>query len=135
VKGQRPYLVWVCAPTLPGQEKAFVVKKISHVQSRRNMARRRRKVAARHARAGHWPARPAPMLAAGKVGYQVGGNVEATCFGGIAAVHRLVTKLGLVRQLNDRLDLLKVHLPLPRVRPCAEPGLQRAVWWHAAGRH
>ena len=51
------------------------------------------------------------MLTLGKVGYEVGGNVDATCFGGIAAVHRLVTKLGLVEQINDRLELLKVHLP------------------------
>jgi hypothetical protein len=87
------------------------VKKISHVQSRRNSARRRRKVAARHARAGHWSARPKPMFTSGKVGYEVGANTDATCFGGIAAAHRLVVKLGLVDQINDGLQLLKVHLP------------------------
>ena len=87
------------------------MKKISHVQSRRNAARRRRRVATRHARAGHWGARPSPMLASGKVGYEVGGNVDATCFGGIATVHRLVTKLGLPERINQDLQLLKVHLP------------------------
>jgi len=87
------------------------VKKITHEQSRRNIARRRRKVAARHGRAGHWGARRRPMLNSGKVSYEVGANVDATSFGGIAAVHRLVTKLGLVDQINDRLALLKVHLP------------------------
>lgn len=51
------------------------------------------------------------MLTSGKVSYEIGGNVEATCFGGIAAVHRLVTKLGLVDQIDDGLHLLKVHLP------------------------
>ncbi|WP_345482675.1 IS1380 family transposase, partial [Actinopolymorpha pittospori] len=51
------------------------------------------------------------MLTSGKVAYEVGGNLDATCFGGIAAVHRLVTKLGLVDQINDGLHLLKVHLP------------------------
>jgi hypothetical protein len=88
-----------------------VVKKISHDQSRRNAARRRRKVAARHGRAGHWGVRPVPMLTTGKVGYEVGGNVDATCFGGVAAVHRLVTKLGLVERIDERLELLKLHLP------------------------
>jgi hypothetical protein len=87
------------------------VKKISHVQSRRNSARRRRKVAARHARAGHWSARPKPMFTSGKVSYEVGANTDATCFGGIAAAHRLVVKLGLVDQINEGLQLLKVHLP------------------------
>jgi len=68
-------------------------------------------VAARHARAGHWDARPKPMLNTGKVHYEVGGNIEATCFGGVAAVHRLVTRLGLVEAIDADLELLKVHLP------------------------
>jgi len=51
------------------------------------------------------------MLTSGKVGYEVGGNVDATCFGGVAAVHRLVTRLGLAECINERLQLLKVHLP------------------------
>ena len=51
------------------------------------------------------------MLTSGKVSYEVGANVDATCFGGIAAVHRLVSRLGLVEQLDEGLDLLKVHLP------------------------
>jgi hypothetical protein len=87
------------------------VKKIAHEQSRRNIARRRRKVAARHARAGHWGAQSGPMLNSGRVSYEVGGNVDATSFGGIAAVHRLVVKLGLVDRINDGVELLKVHLP------------------------
>jgi hypothetical protein len=37
--------------------------------------------------------------------------VDATCFGGIAALHRLVTKLGLPAAIDADLELLKVHLP------------------------
>ncbi len=51
------------------------------------------------------------MLTTGKIGYEIGGNVDATCFGGVAAVHRLVSKLGLVERIDARLELLKVHLP------------------------
>jgi hypothetical protein len=51
------------------------------------------------------------MLTSGPVGYEIGGNLDATCFGGIAAMHRLVTKLGLVEGIDQRLQLLKVHLP------------------------
>ena len=87
------------------------MKKISHEQSRRNLARRKRKVTVRHGRAGQWDAQPKPMLHAGKVDYEVGGNVDATCFGGVAAVHRLVSKLGLAEQIDADLELLKVHLP------------------------
>ena len=88
-----------------------MVKKIPQDQSRRNAARRRRRVAARHRLAGHWSPQPAPMLTTGPVGYEVGANVDATSFGGIAALHRLVTKLGLVEAIDADLDLLKVHLP------------------------
>jgi hypothetical protein len=50
-------------------------------------------VAARHALAGHWGQQGVPMLSSGKVSYEIGANIDVTCFGGIAAVHRLVTKL------------------------------------------
>jgi Transposase DDE domain group 1 len=51
------------------------------------------------------------MLTAGPVHYEVGANVDATGFGGIGAVHRLVTRLGLVEAIDADLELLKVHLP------------------------
>jgi hypothetical protein len=51
------------------------------------------------------------MLTSGKITYEVGGNVDAMCLGGIAAVHRMVTKLGLPEQIDEGLELLKVHLP------------------------
>jgi len=51
------------------------------------------------------------MLTAGPVHYEVGGNVDATCFGGIAALHRLVVRLGLPAAIDADLELLKVHLP------------------------
>jgi hypothetical protein len=51
------------------------------------------------------------MFGSGRVHYEVGANTEAMSFGGIAPVHRMVTKLGLVDQINAALNLLKVHLP------------------------
>jgi hypothetical protein len=88
-----------------------VVKTIPRDQSRRNAARRRRRIAARHRLAGRWAAQPTPMFTAGKITYEVGGYLEATPYGGLAVMHRLVTKLGLVEAINERLRLLKVHLP------------------------
>ena len=87
------------------------MKKISNKQSRRNIARRQRKVAARHAQAGHWDAQPQPMFNTGTVHYEVGVNTDAMSFGGIAAVHRMVTKLGLPQSIDAHLELLKRHLP------------------------
>jgi len=85
--------------------------KIAHSQSRRNSAKRRRKVAARHRQAGHWSVQPSPMMTTGKIGYEVGANIDATSFGGIGAVHRMAVKLGLADQINQDLELLKVHRP------------------------
>jgi Transposase DDE domain group 1 len=51
------------------------------------------------------------MFTSGRVSYEVADSGEATCFGGIAAVHRLVSKLGLVEAIDDELELLRVHLP------------------------
>jgi hypothetical protein len=51
------------------------------------------------------------MFGSGKVHYEIGGKGDVMSYGGIGAVHRLVTKLGLPRQIDERLHLLKVHLP------------------------
>ena len=87
------------------------MKRISRKQSRRNIEKRRRRVASRHAQAGHWTCRDRPMFSNGTVHYEVGANTDAMSFGGIVAVHRLITKLGLSEEINDQLPLLKVHLP------------------------
>jgi hypothetical protein len=68
-------------------------------------------VAARHRLAGRWGEQPVPMFTSGKISYEVGGHLEVTPYGGLAAMHRLVTKLGLVEEINTRLKLLKIHLP------------------------
>jgi deazaflavin-dependent oxidoreductase (nitroreductase family) len=45
------------------------------------------------------------MFTSGKITYEVGGYLEATPYGGLAAMHRLVTKLGLVDAINERVHL------------------------------
>ena len=51
------------------------------------------------------------MMRSGKIHYEIGANVDAMSYGGIGAVHRLVGKLGLPRLIDERIELLKVHLP------------------------
>ncbi len=51
------------------------------------------------------------MLTSQKIDYEIGGNVEATPYGGVFAMHRLVTRLGLVKAIDAALNLLKIHLP------------------------
>jgi len=51
------------------------------------------------------------MLSSAPVHYEIGGYTDVINCGGIGVVHRLVTKLGLPQQIDERLHLLKVHLP------------------------
>ena len=51
------------------------------------------------------------MLTSAKISYEIGGNVEATPYGGLFAMHRLVTVLGLAKAIDAALKLLKIHLP------------------------
>jgi hypothetical protein len=88
-----------------------VVKRITVDQSRRNAARRARKVQARHRLAGHLGVQLKPMFTTGKINYEVGDQIEATPFGGLAAIHQMVVALGLPQEINDALRLLKVHMP------------------------
>ena len=87
------------------------MKKITKKQSRSNIRKRKSKAAARHAKAGTWTQQPSPMFVGGKLHVEVGGNTEAMSFGGIAPIHRMVSKLGLVSRIDADLNLLKVHLP------------------------
>ena len=91
--------------------RAFPVKRMSAKTSRRNSARRRRKVEARHAQAGHWSPQDDPMFTTGPIHYEIGGYTDAMSYGGLGVVHRLVTKLGLQEEIDARVHLLKVHLP------------------------
>ena len=52
-----------------------------------------------------------PELTAANIRYELADRTRAIAAGGIGAVHRLVNRLGLDREANDRLGLLKVHLP------------------------
>ncbi len=52
-----------------------------------------------------------PMWTASNIHYEISDRVRAVAPGGIGAIHLLAQKLGLVRDINDDLHLLKRHLP------------------------
>lgn len=66
---------------------------------------------ARHRRAGRRRARARPVFGAGGLRYEIGARTSAMSFGGIGAARRLVSRLGLAREIDRRLKLLKRHLP------------------------
>ena len=52
-----------------------------------------------------------PMMTASNIRYEIADRARAIAPGGIGAIHLLAQKLGLVRDINDGLHLLKRHLP------------------------
>ena len=52
-----------------------------------------------------------PVLSATKVHYELADRVEAIGCGGIGAMHALVGRWGLAKEIDKRLGLLKIHMP------------------------
>ena len=59
----------------------------------------------------HWEDQPQPMMRGSNIHYELSGKIGATSYGGMGAMHTLVQSLGLVEEIDQRLELLKVHLP------------------------
>jgi len=58
-----------------------------------------------------WEDQPRPMMCGGNIHYELSGKIRATSYGGMGAMHTMVQGLGLVAEIDQHLELLKVHLP------------------------
>jgi hypothetical protein len=58
-----------------------------------------------------WEAQPAPMMRGRNIHYEVSDKTRANAYGGLGAIHTMVQRLGLVEEIDQHLQLLKVHLP------------------------
>jgi hypothetical protein len=96
----------VDAFTRPHAVQGFRVKTIfrSWFQNRKNRIQRRLDKK-------HDVATERPTLNASNIDYEVADRDRAVVHGGIGAIHTLVQQLGLPQAIDDRLHLLKVHLP------------------------
>jgi len=52
-----------------------------------------------------------PVLRSGKLVYEIADRVRAVACGGVALIHQLVQAVGLDREIDRRVSLLKIHLP------------------------
>jgi len=59
----------------------------------------------------NWSDQPGPMFKASNIHFEVAQRVQAVNCGGIGAMHLMVQRLGLVKDIDRNLQLLKVHLP------------------------
>jgi len=59
----------------------------------------------------HWEDQPQPMMRGSNIHYELSDKIGATGYGGMGAMHVMVQGLGLVEEIDQHLELLKVHLP------------------------
>jgi hypothetical protein len=83
---------------------------VSRRSRARRAAKRKRRIQYR-LRDRRWPDQPEPVLTASNIHYDVADRTRAFGVGGIGAIHLLVRRTGLAEAIDERLDLLKVHVP------------------------
>ena len=66
---------------------------------------------ARRLRPKNYTDQPKPMFQGGNIHYEVAERTGAVSCGGLGAIHTLAQQLGLVKEIDEHLQLLKVHLP------------------------
>jgi hypothetical protein len=59
----------------------------------------------------HWEDQVQPMMRGSNIHYELSGKIRATNYGGMGAMHTMVQSLGLVQEIDEHLELLKIHLP------------------------
>lgn len=52
-----------------------------------------------------------PLITASNIDYEIAGRTRAVAAGGLGAMQLMVKKLGLAEAIDERLQLLKLHLP------------------------
>lgn len=76
----------------------------------RELARRKRRLERRIDKADNRGCRR-PMFTASNIHYELSDKVQGLACGGIGAMHLLALRLGLPALIDERLELLKLHLP------------------------
>jgi hypothetical protein len=59
----------------------------------------------------NWPEQSKPMFCAANIHYETADRARGLAYGGIGAMHLLARQTGLVKAIDQKLQLLKLHLP------------------------
>lgn len=87
-------------------QRTFRVKRSYRKILRNRKARLERRLARKN-----FSAQAQPMLRGGNLRYEMAERAGAVGCGGLGAIHTMVQRLGLVADIDEHLQLLKVHLP------------------------
>ena len=75
------------------------------------IVRNRKRRIARRLAPRNWKAQEEPMLRGDNIHYELSEKSGAISYGGLGAIHAMVQRVGLVKEIDQHLELLKVHLP------------------------
>src|SRR4030066_549864 len=74
------------------------------------LRKKKRKIAKRLKRK-QWEEQERPMFTAKNIHYEIAEKGQAIACGGIGAIHQMVLRSGLVKEIDENLELLKMHVP------------------------
>jgi len=72
---------------------------------------RKQRIARRLDPKRRWSEQPSPMMSASNIHFEMAERGRALNYGGIGAIHLMGQRLGLAKEIDSRLQLLKRHLP------------------------
>jgi len=76
----------------------------------KKLAKRKRKINKR-VKKMQWPSQPKPMMAGSNIVYDFDGRHQGIAYGGIGNIHQLAARSGLIDEIDNRIQLLKRHVP------------------------
>ena len=76
----------------------------------KQLRKKKRKIAERLKRK-QWEEQKHPMFTAKNIHYEIAEKGQAIACGGIGAIHQMVLRSGLVKEIDENLELLKMHVP------------------------
>ena len=74
------------------------------------LRKKKRKIAERLKRK-QWEEQKHPMFTAKNIHYEIAEKGQAIACGGIGAIHQMVLRSGLVKEIDENLEILKMHIP------------------------
>ena len=80
-------------------------------QDARKLRQRQRRIKRRLKKSRRFRATEKPVFSATNPRYEVSDRIRGVAAGGIAAIHAMAKRIGLVDAIDDNLSLLKIHLP------------------------
>ena len=76
----------------------------------KKLAKRKQKIS-KKLKKRNWTEQAAPMFKASNIQYEIDGRLQGVSNGGIGLIHTLAKKTGLLKEIDNQLEILKRHLP------------------------